>query len=181
MRIERAHYFRYCPKCHADVEPHFRFCRKCSYWLARPSDEGLRQIQSGAEKFPRQILSKFWYGVRLFQLSIHLWVTILLFSISTVFLIYLLSRYLGFSLIHATTEAQKRSCYSSMREIQTAIETYCIDHPFTSNLASDPAKFLFESNYLRNRVKCPLPENRYFIPKSSRLQCIGPEGHGLPE
>jgi len=178
---ERFHSYKFCPRCKADVEAHDRFCRQCTFWLARPQSDRLRSVDSRAgsdsrgERFLRIIDS-----LRNFQSSFY-FVT---FGVSLgavgVFLLIMLVNYIFPEWATYGPRAQKRACYSNMRVIQGAMEVYLQDTRFTPALASNPVEVLIASGCLNNRPVCPVSGNKYRIPRGSSLQCIGSKGHGLP-
>ncbi len=179
VRVGRVHQYRHCPRCKADVTTDMRFCRKCSFWLARPEIEGLRQV-SDEDESPKSLLANLWLMVRLFQASLHMVILGAVLGIFFIFVIALITRNLFPSWSHATIESHRVGCYANIRVIQGALEAYLNDRKFSPALASDPVKVLFEAGVLLNRPRCAVDGNHYAIPRGSALQCVGSEGHGLP-
>lgn len=179
--VEKFHSFKFCPKCKADVEVHHRFCRQCTFWLARPEQDKLRTIAVGqANRAWGDGLLQAFQNLRDYQASFY----IVLFGASLggigVLVLILLLNYYAPEWGSYGPRAQQRACYSNMRVIQGAMEIYLQDNRFTPALGSDPVDVLFQSGSLNNRPVCPLKGNLYKIPRRSGLQCVGSEGHGLP-
>ena len=178
---EKVHHYKFCPECKANVEPHYRFCRSCFAWLSRPPREmGIRSLSIKPDTDPRDSNPRFWLELGIFQASYRTLATfITLFGICG-FMIYLYSITVLPAWMQITPKMKRNACYATMRTIQTGIEQYCLERPFSPALASEPAKTLMESGYLRSIPTCPIPGNYYRIPKGFSLQCLGSEGHGLP-
>ncbi|NLI77617.1 MAG: hypothetical protein GX442_14415 [Candidatus Riflebacteria bacterium] len=179
--LERFHAFRHCPRCKADVDPHHRFCRQCTFWLARPEVDGLRQVETRpAGNAISEMLGRLVQVIRQFQSSVHfIFLGLSLGAIGTFLLVVMLNS-VAPDWVAFGARAQRRSCYANMRVIQGAMEVFLQENRFTPALASDPVQVLFEGGTLSNRPVCPVAGNRYRIPRGSSLQCVGSEGHGLP-
>lgn len=179
VRLGRVHPYRFCPRCHSEVAAEHRFCRRCTFWLARPEIDGLRQLE-GEPGIELGLLSRLRLQLQLFQASLYILLAGAVLGACGVVLVVLLGRYMIPSWLRTGAEAQVTACYSNMRIIQGALEAYCLEHRFTRELASDPVGVLHDSGFLHNVPHCPVPGNRYFIPRGATLTCIGSEGHGLP-
>jgi len=174
------HHYRYCPQCKANVEPHYRFCRACFFWLAGNKTPEIRSFDPKINIDGGSALSRFWLSLGIFQNSFRS------LSSGIVIMAILALTLIIYSWIIPTwarwgPKARQASCYANMRVIQAAIEAYVNDFRFTPELASDPAHLLFRCGYLRNHPQCPVLGNVYKIPRGSRLQCVGSESHGLSQ
>lgn len=183
VRLARQHQFRFCPRCKSEVAPDNRFCRRCSFWLARPEIEGLRAVQAGDEP-PLSLVSRIRVWGQVFQSSFHLVLIGIMLGILLVASVVILARHLHPSWQHAQVEAHRNACHANIRVIQAALEAYLNDHRFTPELASDPVGVLHAAGLLHNVPRCAIDSNRYRIPRGSVLQCIGSlaseTGHGAP-
>lgn len=177
---EKVHHYRYCPKCKANVEPFFRFCRSCFFWLAKPNQEPIRGLAPSRETEAPSRLSKYWVFENLFQSFVGRFSSALvLIAMSFAIVLYYTSSLLPTWML-ISPRLKKNTCYANMRVIQTALEGYLMDQKFTPQLGRNPTKFLYDAKCLRNLPSCPIPGNQYSIPKGSLLQCVGSEGHGIP-
>ncbi|RCK79583.1 MAG: hypothetical protein OZSIB_4337 [Candidatus Ozemobacter sibiricus] len=179
--LERFHSFTVCPECKAEVAPHHRFCRFCTYWLARPDQHGLRPVDP--PDHGTHWSDSLWGIIDLvknFRASIHFVVIgVSLGAVGTMVLVLVLHS-VAPEWANYGPRAQQRACYANLRVIQGALEAYLQENRFTPALASDPVGVLVEKGFLQNRPHCPITGNSYRIPRGFGLQCIGSEGHGLP-
>jgi len=186
---ERYHQYRICPRCENDVLGSHRFCRKCSYWLARPSREDIRSIDTepGARK---SWFVDNWLVLRGFQASLSRLLAGVILGVGAMLMLIYLINEIAPRWLMIGPMAKQRVCYSNNRLIRNAIEMYCQDHKFTRELASDPAHVLWKAGYLNAPPQCPVKGNRYeYFFKSATeaasapfgLICVGSMPHGLAE
>jgi len=178
LERDKLHSFRFCPDCKAPVGSDQRFCGACFYWLARPVKVHIRNVEPEMEA---PLPQKIWIRIRLFMASIHYGlIGFVLGILIALVIVFYIAALMPTWFARYSPDLQKHACYENMRSIQTAMETWLINHKFTPDLAGDPGKFLHEQKFLLMRPQCPIHGNLYRIPKGGRLQCIGSEGHGFP-
>lgn len=187
--IERHHSYRTCPRCEGDVLPSQRFCRKCTFWLARPGRDEIRNIdaESGAG---RSRLYDTWLVVRSFQASLSMLLVGVILGVGAMLLLVYIIQEISPTWLPIGPMARQRACYSNNREIRNAIELFCQENKFTRELASDPVQVLWKSGFLSSPPKCPTKGNRYeYLFKSTAdaastpygLMCVGSYPHGLAD